>query len=365
MQLPSLAERAASGERRLTPDDGLRLLREADLLDLAPAANAMRRRLNPEPYVTFVIDTNCNYTNICVTRCLFCAFYRDPGDTKEGYWHSLEDLATRIQRAVDLGATTVLCQGGHNPEIPFEWCLSFVRMVRERWPQVTPHFYSPSEILTMVDVSGLSLPEVLRALWDAGQRTIPGGGAEILTDRVRQKISRLKNPADGWLAVMREAHRIGFQTTATMMYGHVETDEETVEHLIKLRDLQDETHGFTAFIPWSFKPGNTVLERVVQHTTGGARYCRILAVARLVLDNVPHIQASWFGEGKKAGQVGLHFGADDFGGTLIEENVLHAAKHNVETTVDEVKTLIREAGFVPAQRTTQYEVLRVFDEVAV
>jgi cyclic dehypoxanthinyl futalosine synthase len=364
MSLASLSLSVADGHR-LSRDEGLRLLRDGDLLDLATAANAMRRRWNPEPYVTFVIDTNCNYTNICITRCLFCAFYRNPGDTNEGYWHSLEDLATRIQRAVDLGATTVLCQGGHNPEIPFEWYLDFVRMVRERWPQVTPHFYSPSEIWQMVDVSKRSLPDVLQALWDAGQRTIPGGGAEVLSDRVKMKISRLKNKSDGWLAVMREAHKIGFKTTATMMYGHVETDEEIIDHLLLLRDLQDETDGFTAFIPWSFKPGNTVLERVVPHTAGGARYCRILAVSRLLLDNFAHIQASWFGEGKKAGQVGLHFGADDFGGTLIEENVLHAAKHNVETTVDEVLALIRESGFLPAQRTTEYEILRRFDPVQV
>ncbi len=178
---------------------------------------------------------------------------------------------------------------------------------------------------------------------------------------MRKRISRLKNPAAAWLEVMREAHGIGFKTTATMMYGHVETDEEIVDHLVALRELQDDTGGFTAFIPWSFKPGNTVLERTVTATAGGARYCRILAVSRLLLDNIPHIQASWFGEGKKAGQVGLHFGADDFGGTLIEENVLHAANHKVETTVDEVKALIREAGFVPAQRTTLYEVLRRFD----
>lgn len=364
MSLASLAHSVVDG-RRLSRDESLTLFRDADLLDLAPAANAMRQKLNPAPYVTYVIDTNCNYTNICTTRCLFCAFYREPGDTQEGYWQTLDELAVRIQRAVDLGATTVLCQGGHNPEIPFAFYLDFVHMVRERWPQVTPHFYSPSEVWQMVDVSQLPLPDVLRALWDAGQRTMPGGGAEILSDRVKRKISRLKVTSAQWLEVMREAHLLGMRTTATMMYGHVETDEEIVDHLLQLRDLQEETQGFTAFIPWSFKPGNTVLEKIIPHTTGGARYCRILALSRLVLDNVQHIQASWFGEGKKAGQVGLHFGADDFGGTLIEENVLHAAKHTVETSVEEVKALIREAGFIPAQRTTLYETLRVFEEVAV
>ncbi len=364
MSLVTLSHSVVDGHR-LTRDEALRLYTQADLMELAPAANAVRRKFNPHPWVSYVIDTNCNYTNICITRCHFCAFYRDPGDTVEGYTQTLDELKVRIQEAVDKGATTVLCQGGHNPEIPFQFYLDFVKMVRNTWTGVTPHFYSPSEICQMVDVSGLPLPEVLQALWDAGQRTIPGGGAEILSDRVKKKISSLKVNSAAWLEVMRQAHRIGYKSTATMMYGHVETDEEIVDHMLAIRDLQDEYGGFTAFVPWSFKPNHTVLGRAIKVTAGGSKYLRILAMSRLVLDNVPHIQSSWFGEGPKVGQAGLHFGADDFGGTLIEENVLHAANHNIETTTEEVHALIREAGFVPAQRTTEYDILNVFETVEV
>jgi cyclic dehypoxanthinyl futalosine synthase len=307
--------------------------------------------------VTFVIDTNPNYTNACVTDCLFCAFYRKPGHD-EVYWHSVEDVVKMVGRGVDRGATTALMQGGHNPEIPFPYYTDVVRALKHAYPELCVHLWSPSEIHMMSKVAGLSIEEVLQALWDAGQRTMPGGGAEILVERVRKRISPKKPSSQNWLDVMRIAHGIGYRTTATMMYGHAETDEEIVEHLRLLRALQDDTGGFTAFIPWSFKPGNTLLEKKVPESPGPVKYLRIIALARLYLDNFDHIQASWFSEGKKTGQIALHAGGDDFGGTLIEENVLREANHHNRTTTRECVDLIRDAGFRAVQRTTLYEAVR-------
>ncbi len=351
-------DKVLAGER-VDRDDGLFLLSEASLLDLGQLAMEVRRKRHPEPIVTFVIDTNPNYTNVCNVDCTFCAFYRSPGHD-EAYTHSVEEMLERIGRSAEKGVTTVLMQGGVNPALPFDYYLELIRAVRKRYPQVTPHFWSAAEIEGMVAVSGLSLQEVLGALKDAGQTTIPGGGAEILSERVRKKISHKKNVAESWLDVHREAHALGFRSTATMMYGHVETPEDVVEHFEVIRLLQDEHGGFTAFVPWSFKPGNTPLVKKIPRHAGPNSYLRMLAASRIYLDNFDHIQASWFSEGKKTGQVALHWGADDFGGTLFEENV-HAATGFVnKTSTDEVKTLIREAGFRPAQRTTLYEILEIF-----
>ena len=258
-----------------------------------------------------------------------------------------------------LGATTVLLQGGLNPAIPWEFYTTIVREARKRYPHITPHFFSAPEIHQMAEVSGLGIQGVLERLYDAGQRTLPGGGAEILAERVRKRISVKKGGPAAWVDVHRAAHRIGMRSTATMMYGHVETDEEVVEHFDHIRGLQDETHGFTAFVPWSYKRGNTPMEAKVKQVAGSSRYLRILAASRLYLDNFDHVQASWFSEGKKTGQIALQFGADDFGGTLFEENVHLATGHLNKTTVAEVETLIREAGYTPAQRTTLYEIVRV------
>jgi CofH subfamily radical SAM domain protein len=266
-----------------------------------------------------------------------------------------------FRRAAANGVTTILLQGGVNPALPFDYYLEMVRRTVAEVPEVHPHFFSTSEILGMAQVSGLTLTDVLRRLWDAGLRTIPGGGAEILNDRVKRKISHLKGSSDDWIRVMREAHALGFRSTATMMYGHLETDEELVEHLDRIRNLQDETGGFTAFVPWSFKPGNTPLEKIIPHYATPVRYLRVLAVSRMFLDNFDHIQASWFSEGKKTGQIALHFGADDFGGTLFEENVHAAANFVNKSNTDEVVSLIRESGFVPAQRDTLYNTLRIYD----
>jgi len=352
----SLEERIASGER-LSLDEGLWLLREAELLEVGRLANTVRFRRHPEPVVTFVIDSNPNYTNICMTDCVFCAFYRKPTD-KDSYTLTVAQVMEKVQRAVELGATTVLLQGGHNPDLSLEYYLELVRETRRRFPQVTPHFFTASEIHTMAEVSGLSIGKVLERLKEAGQFTLPGGGAEILSDRIRRRLSPKKGLAEAWLSVHREAHRLGFKSTATMMFGHIEEDEDLIQHLEHIRCLQDEYNGFTAFVPWSFKPGNTPLEKRIAQHASPAQYLRILAVSRLYLDNVPHIQASWFSEGKKTGQVALHFGADDFGGTLFEENVHAATRFINKTTVDEVVTLIHESGFRPAQRTTLYQILR-------
>ena len=345
---------------RLTANDAIWLMDLAPLLALGELANFDRFRRHPEREVTFVVDTNPNYTNVCEVDCTFCAFYRPPGH-EEAYTHSVPEMLDRIGRAVGQGATTVLLQGGVNESLPLDYYLDLVRGTRERYPSVTPHFWSAVEIEGMAKVSGLGIREVLVRLKEAGQDTLPGGGAEILTDRIRRKVSHRKGGAAAWLDVHREAHALGFRSTATMMYGHIETNEDIVEHLLAVRELQDEFGGFTAFVPWSFKPGNTPLVKKIPHYAGPNDYLRILSVARLVLDNFEHIQASWFSEGKKAGQVGLHWGADDFGGTLIEENV-HACTGFVNrTSTEEVRILIREAGFAPVQRDTKYGVLRRFE----
>ena len=355
----TIEDKVRRGER-LSSAEGVYLLGEAPLLELGSLANEVRARRTDPNVVTYVIDTNPNYTNVCTVDCHFCAFYRKPSyQGPDVYTHDVEGVMQMMERAHRLGATTVLLQGGLNPSIPWEFYPAIVAEAKKRYPGITPHFFSAPEIHQMVEVSGLSMREVLQALFDAGQKTLPGGGAEILARRVRKRISIKKGGPEAWLDVHRTAHQVGMRSTATMMYGHVETNEEIVEHLDYVRDLQDETHGFTAFVPWSYKRGNTPMESKVKHIAGSSRYCRVLAASRLYLDNFDHIQASWFSEGKKTGQVSLQFGADDFGGTLFEENVHLATGHVNRTTVAEIETLIREAGYTPAQRTTLYEILKV------
>jgi cyclic dehypoxanthinyl futalosine synthase len=354
--LSQIAGKVGNGER-LEREDGRYLLAEAPLLEVGALAAEARHSRFPEKIVTFVVDTNPNYTNVCVTDCQFCAFYRKPGDP-EAWTLTVDEVLAKIESAAARGATTVLLQGGHNPALPLEYYLSLVTETRRRFPQVTPHFFTASEIRTMAQVSALTVPDVLDRLWAAGQRTLPGGGAEVLSGRVRKRIEPKKGGPDAWLDVHREAHRRGFKSTATMMYGHVEEVDDLLDHFDAIRGLQDLHGGFTAFVPWSFKPGNTLLEKWIKHYQGPSAYLRMLAVARLYLDNFPHIQASWFSEGKRTGQVALHFGADDWGGTLFEENVHKAADYVNTISVDEMVTLIREAGFTPAQRTTEYDIVR-------
>ena len=353
--LEQIRDKALNG-KRLDREEGRWLLGEAPLLEVGALASEVRYARLPDKVVTFVIDTNPNYTNVCITDCQFCAFYRKPGDA-EAWTLTVEQVMEKIEFAASKGATTVLLQGGHNPSLPLEYYLSLVTETRRRFPQVTPHFFTASEIQTIAKVSGLTIVEVLDRLWEAGQRTLPGGGAEVLSERVRQRIEPKKGGPEAWLEVHRAAHRRGFKSTATMMYGHVETVDDLLDHFDAIRTLQDEFSGFTAFVPWSFKPGNTLLEKWIKTYKGPNMYLRMLAASRLYLDNFPHIQASWFSEGKHAGQIALHFGADDWGGTLFEENVHKAADYVNTVTVDEIITLIHDAGFTPAQRTTEYDIL--------
>ena len=354
--LGAIRDKVEAG-KRLDRADGRWLLTEAPLLDLGSLAQDARFRRIPERRVTFVIDSNPNYTNVCVTDCQFCAFYRKPGDPGT-YTLSVDEVLQKVETASLGGATTVLLQGGHNPDLPLDYYLALVRETRRRFPSVTPHFFSASEIHTMALTSGLAVPDVIARLKEAGQTTLPGGGAEVLSERVRTRIAPKKGGPGAWLEVHREAHRQGLKSTATMMYGHVEEPEDVLDHWDAIRDLQDEHGGFTAFVPWSFKPGNTLLEKWITHYKGPSAYLRMLGASRLYLDNFPHVQASWFSEGKRTGQVALHWGADDFGGTLFEENVHAAADYVNRTSVAEIVTLIRDAGFTPAQRTTTYEILR-------
>lgn len=368
--LKEIREKVQAGQR-LTTVEGMFLMQEAELLDLAPLADQVRLRHNPDPTVTYVIDTNLNYTNICDAYCSFCAFYRTDPNDPSAYTYTVEQIMEKIGRAVKKGVTTVLMQGGLNDALPLEYYTEMVRECRRLYPQVTPHFWSAPEISKMCEVSGKSPKEVMQALWDAGQRTMPGGGSEILSNEVKKTVSRFapKDTWDRWTEVHLAAHEVGFMTTATMMYGHVERDEHIIESLEHIRDVQDVTDerggpgGFTAFIPWSYKRDNTALSKHVKEEAGPNRYLRIIAVSRLMLDNIPHIQASWFSEGRKTGQVALSFGADDFGGTLFDENVMLAAGFYNRTTEDEVHSMVAEAGFRPAQRNTEYAILRSFEDV--
>ncbi len=358
MDTKDILRKAFDGER-INEQECLQLLSYNDLLELGEVANEVRFRHNPYEVVTFVVDSNPNYTNVCNVDCTFCAFYRKKDDP-DAYTYSIDELIKKFKESANRGITTILLQGGVNPDLPFEYYLELVEKTRKEVPEIHPHFFTTSEIIGMSEVSGLSIREVLIKLKEVGLNTIPGGGAEILSDRVRKKISKKKGPSSSWLDVMREAHLLGYKTTATMMFGHIETNEDIIIHLSSIRKLQDETKGFTAFIPWSFKPENTPLEKHIKTYSSPYRYLQIIAVSRIFLDNFPHIQASWFSEGKKIGQVALHFGADDFGGTLEEENVHAAANFINRSTKDEVIELIHGAGFDAAQRDTLYNILKVY-----
>ncbi|MBM4405206.1 MAG: dehypoxanthine futalosine cyclase [Chloroflexi bacterium] len=348
---------------RITTEEGLWLLTNANLQDLAAFASLWRFRHNPQPYVTFVVDTNLNYTNVCDAYCTFCAFYRTEGH-KEAYTYTVDEMLVKLGEALKKGVTTVLLQGGLNPKLPLEYYEELVRRSIETYPNLHTHFFSAPEIQKMSQVSGLPLREVLQRLHKAGLRSLPGGGAEVLSDRVKHKVSRLfpKGNVKSWIDVHREAHQVGIKSTATMMYGHLDTDEDIIEHLDHIRKLEDEAPGFTAFVPWSFSKGNSALSKKVKEEAGPTKYLRVIAASRIFLDNFQHIQASWFSEGKKTGEVALHFGGDDFGGTLFDENVMLASGFYNRTTVDEVVQMIREAGFKPAQRTTLYEIIRRWED---
>ncbi len=357
----------AGGGERLTPEAALALLERADLLDLGRRADAACRARHGDRARTFAIDRNINFTNACTCRCLFCAFWRPPDDP-EAYVLAPEAVAAKVEEAVALGATHILMQGGLNPALDLAWHERLLAHLRERFPDIALHAYSPPEIADLADRSGLAAEDVLRRLRAAGLSSLPGGGAEVLADRVRQVVSPRKLSADGWLNVMRAAHRLGMMTTATMVVGHAETPAERIDHLDRVRRLQDEAlaagrTGFQSFILWPFQPGQTRLAMSGRLGPGwrpmdGAAYLRMVAVARLVLDNVPHLQASWVTMGPKLGQAALGFGADDLGSTMIEENVVAAAGCVHRTTPRRLAHLIRAAGFEPVQRDCTYRPVR-------
>ncbi|RLB12875.1 MAG: dehypoxanthine futalosine cyclase [Deltaproteobacteria bacterium] len=334
---------------RLDFDEALELYQREALINLGLMANAMRQRFHPEPIVTYVVDRNINYTNVCCSGCAFCAFYRPKGH-KEAYIISKEELSRKIEETLALGGTQVLLQGGMHPDLGLSYYEDLLGFIKENY-QIHIHGLSPPEVHFLAVRERLPIEEILKRLINAGLGSIPGGGAEILVDRVRQIVSPNKCSAGQWLEVMETAHRMGLRTTATMVFGHVETMEERLEHLFKIRELQDRTGGFTAFIPWTFQPENT---RLGGHKATSAEYLRMLAVSRLVLDNIPNIQASWVTQGPKIAQVALFFGANDLGSTMIEENVVAAAGTTFHMKMEEMVRLIETAGFVPQQRDTFY-----------
>ncbi len=344
-----------AGAGRIGDVEALELLESADLLALGTRADETRRRLHPAGEVTFVVDRNINYTNYCTSGCRFCAFYERPGSGR-GYVLTAAEIDRKIEETLALKGTAIMLQGGLHPDLDITWFEDLFRGIKVRYP-IHIHSLSPPEIAHIATVSGLSVEETLRRLQAAGLDSLPGGGAEVLVDRVRIAISPHKIPTATWLEVMRVAHALGMRTTATMMFGSLDTPAERVEHLRRIRELQDETGGFTAFIPWTFQAGNTELQ--AGHTAStGFDYLRLLAVSRVYLDNIPNVQASWVTQGLRLGQVALAFGANDLGSTMIEENVVAAAGVRSECDVAEMVRLIRAAGYVPVQRDTLYREVR-------
>jgi cyclic dehypoxanthinyl futalosine synthase len=351
--ISELGERIRSGGR-VSADEALELYQRASLPLLGELADAIRARWHPERIVTYIIDRNVNYTNVCVARCNFCAFYRPVGSS-EGYVLGFDEVFRKIDETIALGGVQLLLQGGHNPDLPIEWYEDLFRAVKQRYPRFKLHALSPPEVIHLTRMTKLPISDVIDRLMAAGLDSIPGGGAEILVDRVRKLLNCYgKATADEWLEVMRQAQRKGLRTTATMMYGHVETVEERIEHMLRLRALQDETGGFTAFITWSYQPEHTELGG---REATGVEYLRMLALARIVLDNFPSLQASWVTQGGKVGQLSLAYGANDMGSVMIEENVVRAA--GASYCMDEVEIVrnIENAGFAAKRRNMHYDIL--------
>ncbi len=343
----------------LTKAQALEMFRSDDLIGIGMEADAVRRKLHPDGIVTYIIDRNINYTNFCTEYCSFCAFYRPLKGPRaqEGYILEFDTIFDKIRETVELGGTGVLMQGGLHPELKIEWFEALLRGIKQRFPQVWLHCFSASEILAIAEYSGLDVRETILKLRDAGLDSIPGGGAEILDDEVRRRIARLKCMTDEWLLVHRTAHQLGMRTTATMMFGVGETMEHRVNHFQRVYELQEETGGFTAFIPWTFQPHNTALGGRGWDETTSAEYLKTLAIARLVLDNIENVQSSWVTQGLKVCQLGLRFGGNDVGSVMIEENVVKAAGTSNCTTEEELRRMIRDAGFRPVQRDTLYRTM--------
>lgn len=350
---------------RLSKESALALLTDADLLEVGEMADRIRKKLHPEGIVSFVVDRNINYTNVCINKCGFCAFYRDL-DAPGAYLLTREDIFKKIEETLALGGTQILLQGGLHPQLGLDYYCELLRSIKRRY-SITIHGFSPPEICFIAERHDLTIRETVKLLKEAGLDSIPGGGAEILSDRVREILSPRKIKTGPWLRVMEEAHRLGMRTTATMMFGSVEEPLDIIEHLEHIRRLQDKTGGFTAFIPWSFQPGNTEIgkrgknrEERGMGTATAVDYLRVLAVSRIYLDNVMNVQASWVTQGLKLAQVSLRFGANDLGSTMIEENVVASTGVSYRVSRDDMIHAIRSAGFRPAQRNTSYTLLREF-----
>jgi cyclic dehypoxanthinyl futalosine synthase len=364
-QVDRILKQTLDGQR-LMIEDIVTLFESDEIEKMGHAANQIMLRKHPEPITTFVVGRNVNYTNICDVYCRFCAFYRAPG-SEEGYVLPDEVIFQKIQETIDVGGTEILMQGGTNPNLPFTYYTNLLRAIKQRFPAITMHSFSPAEIHKMKDVSdGLSLEEVVRAIHEAGLDSLPGGGAEILDDRTRRKISKLKGSWTDWMDVMKTAHRIGMNTTATMVIGFGESMEERALHLMRVRDAQDEciangydSKGFLAFIPWTFQPDNTNMKR---EKATPEEYLKTLAISRLALDNIDNFQSSWVTMGPEVGKLSLSYGCNDFGSTMIEENVVSAAGTTHKVNISLILDLIRECGKIPAQRNTRYELLKVYNE---
>ncbi len=349
-------------QKRLTKEEALNLVKNADLKELGKLATKRKKELHPKGITTFVVDRNINYTNICWVDCKFCAFYRHEKD-EDAYVLTFEEIDAKIDELLEIGGTQILFQGGVHPKLKIEWYEELVDHIHTKYPQITIHGFSAIEIDFIAKVSRISVEEVLERLHAKGLASIPGAGAEILNDRVRDIIAPRKIDADVWIDIHRKAHKLGIKSTATMMYGTVESDEEIIEHFDMVRNLQDETGGFRAFIMWSFQSDNTELARLIPDLPkpSSNRYLRLLAVARLYLDNIPNLQSSWVTQGPYIGQMALQFGANDLGSTMMEENVVRSAGAGFRMAREEMVRLIRDIGETPAIRDTAYNTLEIFE----
>ncbi len=336
--------------QRLSWEQAKKLWEDENLFTLGRRAHESRNRLHPDKVITYIVDRNINYSNICISGCKFCAFFSPPGDN-QGYVLSFSELERKIDQTLKLGGSQILLQGGMHPDLGLDFYEQMLEFIKEKFPDLAVHGFSPPEIFFLAKQENLSVARVISRLRSCGLDSIPGGGAEILVDRVREMLAPRKCSAQQWLDVMHEAHNQGLKTTATMMFGHVETLQERLEHLQKIRDLQDQTGGFTAFIPWTFQPANT---RVEAREASSAEYLKFLALSRLFLDNIPNIQASWVTQGAHVGQLALMWGANDFGSTMIEENVVAAAGVSFKLPENELRRLIQDAGFIPKKRKMDY-----------
>jgi cyclic dehypoxanthinyl futalosine synthase len=335
--------------------EALELFQGSSLTELGAIADTLKVRSKGDKIATYLIDRNINYTNVCVTYCKFCAFYREPGDVKEGYVNEADKIIHKITEAKEKGGTQILLQGGHHPDLTFDWYINMLSKVKGAHPDITLHAFSPPELVHFSGLFGMPVKEILKKFREAGMDSMPGGGAEILVDRVRKEIAPLKATTEEWLGVMRDVHSLGMRSTATMMFGHVETLAERIEHIFRVRELQEETGGFLGFIPWLYQPGN---ESLGLKSASGQEYLKTLALSRVILNHtLPNLQASWVTPGKKVGQLGLKYGANDLGSIMLEENVVASTGLKYLMSLDEMRRLIREMGYEPHQRDTFYQLV--------